>query len=355
MNRNLSVLLTVAALLCGGCASVTQGTTHSLRIETMTERGEQIEGADCSLVNDQGTTIAKSGSSTLVRRSSRDLEVTCTAAGLPDAKGRLVSRANVGLAGNIIIGGAIGAVIDHNTGAAYTYPTWVRMVFGQFHVFDRREEHEGTALSPVGVVMAQGTPVRLDAPQPAPLVRVAVARGDTFDYRLTDRHTGRQQTVVLRADRVQAGEVSFNSGARVESSSGGVKVTSALVGELDNVTPPEGWLPGGRIPAGSWKMTHASIVPSSTMQYDLDASVEGEQKIVVSGREMRTVRIGLRGWASTRSSVTTMRARYEGVAWISPELGRVVRFEVRSRSAGNTGSAAFSIDEVAELVQVGRD
>lgn len=355
MKAVLTAVLSIATLFCAGCASVTQGTTHNLRIETITERGQQLDGADCTLQNDQGTTVAKSGASTLARRSSKDLEITCTASGQPDAKGRLVSRANVGLAGNVIIGGAIGAVIDHNTGAAYTYPSWVRLVFGQFNVYDRRDEREGTALAPTGAPMQLGEPVRVQVAAAPPPQRVAVQKGDTFDYRLTDRHTGRQQTIVLRAERVQAGEVSFNSGARIESPRGSVRVTSALVGELDQVTPPEGWLPGGRAPAGSWKMAHPSIVPGSPMLYDLDASVEGEQKIVVGDREMRTLRIGLRGWASIQSSFSVVRARYEGVAWVSPELGRVVRFEARSRTAANTASAAFSIDELAELVQIGRD
>src|SRR5205085_11883138 len=93
--------LALGILLCTGCASVTQGTTHNLRIETITEKGEQLDGADCTLNNDKGTTLAKSGSSTLVRRSSKDLEITCSAAGQADAKARLVSGANIGLAGNV--------------------------------------------------------------------------------------------------------------------------------------------------------------------------------------------------------------------------------------------------------------
>jgi hypothetical protein len=35
------------------------------------------------------------------------------------------------------IGGGIGAIIDHNKGTAYTYPTWVQ------RVFDRSNENEG--------------------------------------------------------------------------------------------------------------------------------------------------------------------------------------------------------------------
>lgn len=357
MRSIVAAGLAAFIVLCTGCASVTQGTTHSLRIEAATENGELIDGADCTLKNDQGTTIAKSGDSTLVRRSSKDLEVTCAATGEADAKGRLVSRANAGLAGNILIGGGIGAIIDHNTGAAYTYPTWVRLVFGQFHVFDRSNEREGTAMVPVGAALTQGTPTRTQAAPPvpaAPIVARRVAKGDTFDYRLTDRVTGREQTVVLRAERVQGEEVSFNNGARVESPGGLVRLASILTGELDQVTPPQGWMTGGRVPSGSWKMSHRSIVPGSGMSYDLDATVEGEQKLRVAGQELRTVRIGLRGWAENRNPAMFARAPYEGTAWVSPELQRVVRYEAKSRAIGNS-SANFRIDEVVELVRMGTD
>lgn len=354
MRGIVALGLALGILLCAGCASVTQGTTHNVRIETITEKGEQLDGADCTLQNDQGTTIAKSGGSTLVRRSSKDLEISCAAAGQQDAKGRLVSRANVGLAGNVILGGAIGAVIDHNTGAAYTYPTWVRLVFGQFNVYDRRDERDGIAMMPAGAVISQGAPVQLDAPKAAPLVRREVARGDTFDYRLTDRYTGQQQTVVLRAERVDNGEVSFNGGTRVEAANGAVRIASAITGELDQVTPPQGWAPGGSVPRGTWKMSHRSIVPGSRMQYDLDASLEGEQRMLIGGKEVRTVRIGLRGWAETRSGAVSARAPYTATAWVAPELGRVVRYEAKARSVGN-GGIHITIDEVAELVRIGRD
>ena len=85
----------------------------------------------------------KSGDTTQIRRSSKDMDITCKHATNPDATARAISRANAGLAGNIIFGGVIGAVIDHNKGTAYTYPTWIRMVFGKTLVFDRSAEKEG--------------------------------------------------------------------------------------------------------------------------------------------------------------------------------------------------------------------
>ena len=133
----------VCVLVMTGCASIVNETTHPIRVETLTGQGKTVSGAECRLTNDYGTTTSKSGDTTQVRRSSKDLDITCKHPDNPDAMARAISRANAGMAGNIIFGGGIGAIIDHNKGTAYTYPTWVRLVFGKTLVFDRSVEKEG--------------------------------------------------------------------------------------------------------------------------------------------------------------------------------------------------------------------
>jgi hypothetical protein len=137
------VLLLGLSLAFTGCASVVNDSTHPMRVETKTESGQMIAGADCKLTNDYGTVSVKSGDTTQVRRSSKDLDITCKQADNPDASARAISRANGGMWGNIILGGGIGAIIDHNKGTAYTYPTWVQLVYGKTLVFDRTTEKEG--------------------------------------------------------------------------------------------------------------------------------------------------------------------------------------------------------------------
>ena len=87
--------------------------------------------------NDYGEETMESGSSIRVRRSNADLDISCEHAEYGKADGRAISRTNGNMFGNIIIGGGIGALIDHNNGKAYTYPSWVRLVFGKFLTFDR--------------------------------------------------------------------------------------------------------------------------------------------------------------------------------------------------------------------------
>jgi hypothetical protein len=131
------------AVLATGCASIVNDTTQAMRIETMRSDGTRVSGAECQLSNDYGSTTVRSGTTTQVRRSSKDMDITCKDPSNPEAVGRAISRANAGMAGNIIFGGGIGAIIDHNKGTAYTYPTWVQLVFGRTLVFDRSAETEG--------------------------------------------------------------------------------------------------------------------------------------------------------------------------------------------------------------------
>jgi hypothetical protein len=371
-------------LLCSGCASVTQGMTHTLRIDTETAQGQVIDDVDCELTNDQGTTTARSGSSTIVRRSSKDLEIRCIKAGLPDASARLVSRANAGLAGNILIGGAIGAMLDHSSGAAYTYPTWVKLVFGEFAVLDRRDEREGTVLvaapgtASVVPMLAQAAP---EAPVEGPgttatAAKVAavpaaagvpsvaapsrpighVARGDTFDYQVTERATQSSRTVGLRVSRVDDRQISFNDGTRVEKPNGElVTIGPRLLGELDHVTPPGGWMPGGRVPRGVWPVKFTAGVGTERKSYDLTAQAGREQSIRTQAGQFNAVRIDIEGWLEQSAGHVSARAPYRATVWVSPELRRAIRFEAKSRTTTVGGITGFMIDETAELVAISRD
>lgn len=141
MKKLAVVAATVA--LSTGCASVVNDSSQPIKVETKTISGEMITGAECTLTNDYGSVNMKSGSTVSVHRSSKDMDITCKNPSNSDANARAVSRANAGMFGNIILGGGIGAIIDHNKGTAYTYPTWVQLVFGKTMIFDRSMEKDG--------------------------------------------------------------------------------------------------------------------------------------------------------------------------------------------------------------------
>lgn len=133
----------LAALALSGCATVLNDSSQSIKVETKTATGDTVTGADCKLTNDYGSVNVKSGDTAQLHRSSKDLDIVCTQSANPDAQARAISRANGGMWGNIILGGGIGAIIDHSKGTAYTYPTWVQLVFGKTLVFDRTTQKEG--------------------------------------------------------------------------------------------------------------------------------------------------------------------------------------------------------------------
>lgn len=162
-----------ACVAATGCASVVNQSTQSIKVETKRATGDLVVGADCRLSTDRESLTVRSGHAAEVQRSGADMQITCKHPDHPDANARAISRANGGMYGNIILGGAIGAIIDHNKGTAYTYPTWVQLVFGRNMTFDRKVEQEG---SPVAAIDAGG----VDTPTPAP----AAPRTDTSGQRV---------------------------------------------------------------------------------------------------------------------------------------------------------------------------
>lgn len=93
--------------------------------------------------NDFGTTTDESGTHIATHRSSKDLHIECKKDGYPSANATSASRVNGGMFGNIIFDGSVGAIIDHNKDTAYTYPEWVKLVFGKVFTFDGTDDKNG--------------------------------------------------------------------------------------------------------------------------------------------------------------------------------------------------------------------
>ncbi len=132
-------------LLLNGCASIIGQTSQQIRIETFNQQGEPITGANCNLGNDFGQNSGAVPGQITVHRSSKDLRVECSKPGYADAYAQAVSRANIGMYGNILFGGIIGVVVDHSRGAGYTYPQWMNLVMGNTLDFDRSRDKDGQA------------------------------------------------------------------------------------------------------------------------------------------------------------------------------------------------------------------
>ena len=89
--------------------------------------------------------------------------------------------------------------------------------------------------------------------------------------------------------------------------------------------------------------------------YDLTAQAGREQPIRVQAGQFQAVRVEIEGWLEQDFGHIAARAPYRATLWMSPELRRPIRFEVKSRTSSAMGLSAFMIDETAELIAISRD
>jgi len=125
-------LLTSASVLTflSGCASVTGTTGQSISVETRQKNGAVLSGASCELTNSKGKWFLNTPGTAAIRRSNDDMIVICNKDGHAPGTAAVVSETKGMMFGNILLGGGIGAIVDHNTGAAYEYPTLIQIMMG---------------------------------------------------------------------------------------------------------------------------------------------------------------------------------------------------------------------------------
>lgn len=143
-KENRLTLLAITVALSSGCASITGSEIQNLSLSVKTEKNETVKDAKCTLKNDKGTWQASAPAFVDVRRSAEDLLVECKKDGSGDGFLRAISRAAGGMFGNIIFGGGIGAIIDHNKGTGYNYPDNLPIVMGQSNTVDRATQNAET-------------------------------------------------------------------------------------------------------------------------------------------------------------------------------------------------------------------
>jgi len=125
------ILFSILAIV-SGCSTLTgEGTSQNIAVFTYKSDNEMLDGARCQLTNDEGSWTAITPASVMVHRSNKDLVVRCVKDGYSDGQANVVSDTKANMFGNIIFGGGVGAIIDHNNGSAYVYPSTVNITMGQ--------------------------------------------------------------------------------------------------------------------------------------------------------------------------------------------------------------------------------
>jgi hypothetical protein len=140
MNKTGMIACSIALLLTSGCATITGSELQNLSLRARSETGADLEKVDCELKNDKGQWKSVAPGFAAVQRSAEDLLVTCSKKGEKNGILRAISRAAGGMFGNIIFGGGIGAIIDHNKGTGYDYPDTLVVEMGKSTVRDKNDE-----------------------------------------------------------------------------------------------------------------------------------------------------------------------------------------------------------------------
>ena len=131
--KKITVISSIA-LLATGCSTISgSGTSQSISIQTFAADGQDVEGAKCDMTNDEGTWFLTTPGSTMVHRSNKDLQVICKKTGVDVGSANVVSRTKGNMFGNLILGGGVGAIIDHNNGSAYEYPALIKIFMGRMN------------------------------------------------------------------------------------------------------------------------------------------------------------------------------------------------------------------------------
>jgi serine protease Do len=149
-----------------------------------------------------------------------------------------------------------------------------------------------------------------------------------YEYELRDRLTGKVRKVTWRKDQADGD-----------------------AGDYSQAMPPGGWVAREPKAGDSWDMSYKP--EGNWIQgMKLRARVVGEAVVRVKERELVTWKVEFAGYTERGSSPypNNPGGRYAATAWFAPDLGRIVRFEVRTR--GGLGGGAFIIDEQMTLVDV---
>jgi hypothetical protein len=114
------LLLPALSLLCG-CALITTGRRQSVAIET-----DPAMTAECTVSNRKGVwMVAATPASAKVLKARGPLRVTCATRDGAQGEISVASGMALATAGNAVIGGPVGSIVDMASGAAFRYPDTV--------------------------------------------------------------------------------------------------------------------------------------------------------------------------------------------------------------------------------------
>lgn len=125
MRNILKTTLSCAAVISlAACSTITTGTSQPFSVKTA-----GVTGASCELVDSKGArwTISDTPGTREITKGDGPLTVTCSKPGYKTASINVEEGFAGMTAGNILLGGGIGLIVDAASGAAQEYPDEVTL------------------------------------------------------------------------------------------------------------------------------------------------------------------------------------------------------------------------------------
>ena len=104
------------------CASIFSDKSQSISVKT-----GDVENVTCELFNGKGRYVVNSPGILVIGQSCDDLNYICRKKGYNEIKGIIAFTHKGSTAGNLILGGGIGYLVDVGTGAACKYPETISL------------------------------------------------------------------------------------------------------------------------------------------------------------------------------------------------------------------------------------
>ena len=125
-------------LLLANCASITGESNQPISVTVKDSKGTTLRDVNCVVVNDKGAYEIVAPGFVNIQRSAADVTITCKKNGYPDGLAKAISRARGNRWGNVILGGGIGAIIDHSKGTGYAYSDQMVVTMGKTTLYDKK-------------------------------------------------------------------------------------------------------------------------------------------------------------------------------------------------------------------------
>ena len=119
MFKNIVLALTLSLV---SCASIFSEKSQSIFVNT-----GDVEDATCELFNGKGRYVVNSPGMLVIGQSCDDLNYICRKKGYNEIKGIIAFNHKRSTAGNLVLGGGIGYLVDIGTGAACKYPETISL------------------------------------------------------------------------------------------------------------------------------------------------------------------------------------------------------------------------------------